>query len=151
MINERQQALTKTMSFLRSIKRAYGDEKAMDVWSEVSKIINDDELTMAVMHSLLSGGYVGQDIVLLKWTNVPHGQYQHGSKVPAIKAFRAWTGCGLKEAKDAIEAAENGQNANQKFKIAKRYWQSPEGEDLEIPYQHMMRDFEEVGIEVEIV
>jgi hypothetical protein len=32
-----------------------------------------------------------------------------GRKIQAIKEYRDWTGCGLKEAKDAIDAMDAGQ------------------------------------------
>ncbi len=33
---------------------------------------------------------------------------QHGSKIDAIKRYQQMTGCGLKEAKDAVEVLEAG-------------------------------------------
>jgi hypothetical protein len=150
MVCERQANLHKTLSWLRSVKRAYGDEKAMEVWSEVSKILDDDELTIGVLHCLMRGGYAGHDIILTKWTSLGHPTYENGTKIPAIKTLRAWTGCGLKEAKDAVEAAE-GIESHIKFKIARHHWFNTETEqEMEIPYEKMLRDFEEVGIEVEI-
>lgn len=43
-----------------------------------------------------------------KLCRMPGADHKNFDKVPCIKAFRQITGLGLKEAKDAVEAAESG-------------------------------------------
>ena len=155
-MNPKSVMLSKTMSFLRATKRAYGEEKCAEVWTEVSKLIGDDELTMSVMQSLLTGAYSGHEIMLKQWRDFPVSSATSNydsSKIPAIKTLRAWTMLGLKEAKNAVEgvAATNTMIEPKQFKIAHKYWMTADGEELEIDYDKLLNDFKSVGLDVEII
>jgi tetratricopeptide (TPR) repeat protein len=56
---------------------------------------------------------------------------KEGKKIQAIKAYREETGIGLKEAKDAVEAIENGHVVNVSYKSTQ-----DSGQDSNILYHH---------------
>jgi len=146
-INKSRVRLFKTMTFLRMISRTYGAEKSAEVWAKISKILDDDELTMGVMTTMLNGGYGSSDFTITSWiddgTITKHGA---SMKVAAIKMLRQWTLVGLKESKDAIDAAQTGQSSQFKIHIK----QDEDGNQLDIEYGQFEKDMRSVGITVEL-
>jgi ribosomal protein L7/L12 len=83
--------------FLQSINEFYGVDRAMEVWSALGPAMGDDVKGQVFM-SMLSGNTAVMRLQLSRTSNL----YNNGSgvAVPVIKAIRAATGLGLKEAKD---------------------------------------------------
>jgi len=94
---------------------------------------------MEVFKVMLTGGYAGTHIELRKWDGV--------TKVSAIKTLRIWTLCGLKEAKEAVEAA--GNNIRTSFPLVKRY--DDNKEEIELPHEQLLKEMFDVGLTVELV
>ena len=84
--------------FLQSINEFYGVDRAMEVWSALGPAMGDDVKGQVFM-SMLSGNTATLRIQLSRPT-VPYSVHTHNIAVPVIKAIRAATGLGLKEAKD---------------------------------------------------
>lgn len=82
--------------FLESLTRYYGAEKGMEVWNKLGEAMGD-EVKGAVFFSLLTGESSSR-------VRVQAGTCTQA--VAAIKAIRAATGYGLKEAKDAWDLSE---------------------------------------------
>lgn len=137
--------VVKTLSILREIKKVYGADKADLVWQEMSKTIADDDLTLEIFTILLNGGQGASDFRLVKWH--PDSTQSANGKVPAIRKLREWTRIGLKEAKDAVEAAETTQGSN--FQIARRV--DEDGEWLGIEYDRFEREMRAVGLDIEYI
>jgi ribosomal protein L7/L12 len=83
--------------FLQSINEFYGVDRAMEVWSAMGPAMGEDVKGQVFM-SMLSGNTAVMRLQLSRTSNL----YNNGSgvAVPVIKAIRAATGLGLKEAKD---------------------------------------------------
>lgn len=82
--------------FLESLTRYYGAEKGMEVWNKLGEAMGD-EVKGAVFFSLLTGESSSR-------VRVQAGTCTQA--VAAIKAIRAATGYGLKEAKDAWDLSK---------------------------------------------
>ena len=83
--------------FLESITRYYGPEKGMAVWEKMGEAFGD-EVKGAVFFSMLTG----------ESSNRVRIQADACTQaVAAIKAIRAATGYGLKEAKDAWDLSKH--------------------------------------------
>ena len=82
--------------FLESLTRYYGAEKGMEVWNKMGEAMGD-EVKGAVFFSLLTGESSSR-------VRVQAGTCTQA--VAAIKAIRAATGYGLKEAKDAWDLSK---------------------------------------------
>ena len=94
--------LRKTLALLNEINKAKGPERAMEVFQGLGDLIGCEDLKLGVFKVMLSGNYPGdQHAVIVRWNN------DGNNKVQCIKALRALTLCGLKEAKDTVEAAEH--------------------------------------------
>ena len=145
-INPSRVRLRKTMDFLRMVSNHYGAEMSHEVWTELSKILGDDELTMGVMTTLLKGDSGTAEFRLVKWHRDVGGLACEG-KVPAIKKLREWTRVGLKESKDAVEEAEHGNGTN--FKIAQRV--DDDGEWISINHDQFEREMRAVGLDIEYI
>jgi hypothetical protein len=81
--------------FLRCLTETYGAEAGMKLWENFNQGL-DPEIKGQVFFAMITGTYEGR-IVITGATGMTH------NKVPAIKAVRAATGLGLKEAKDLID------------------------------------------------
>jgi hypothetical protein len=85
--------------FLQSLNEFYGVDRAMEVWSALGPAMGDDVKGQVFM-SMLSGNTAVMRLQLSR----PSPMYSNPSPgsiaVPVIKAIRAATGLGLKEAKD---------------------------------------------------
>lgn len=147
-VNQSRTRLAKTMPFLRMLSKHYGAEKSAEVWAVVSKMLDDDELTMGVMTHMLNGGHVNREFDVKYWSD--NGTYSRasgtGGKVPAIKMLRTWTGLGLKETKGAVDAAAKHQST--RFKIRKEY--DPDGNLVDPDIDKFEKDMLNVGLIVEL-
>ena len=84
--------------FLQSLNEYYGVDRAMTVWSALGPVMGD-EVKGQVFMSMLSGNTATMRLQLSR-SVVPYTGHTHNIAVPVIKAIRAATGMGLKEAKD---------------------------------------------------
>jgi ribosomal protein L7/L12 len=92
--------------FLQSINEFYGVDRAMEVWSALGPAMGDDVKGQVFM-SMLSGNTATMRVQLTR-PAVPFSVPTHSIAVPVIKAIRAATGMGLKEAKDAWDETSYG-------------------------------------------
>ncbi|HET8688537.1 MAG TPA: ribosomal protein L7/L12 [Methanosarcina sp.] len=88
------------IEFMRSITEAYGAEEGMKLWDAIADTLEDKDIKGQIFFELLTGGSTA--IVTLRGTT-PSVQ-----AVPSIKAIRAATGLGLKEAKDIYDRVKIG-------------------------------------------
>lgn len=100
------------ISFLRSITEAYGSEKGMELWDRMCEVL-DPDVKGQVFFAMLTGSHQGRLTI--------RGRSPAYQKVPAIKAIRAATGLGLKEAKDLADQLDYGQHVTLKLYDARRY------------------------------
>jgi len=128
------------------VNKQYGADKSHEIWTTVSKILDDDELTMGVMTTLLKGGFAGREFTVKRWVDNESTTARGGQKVKAIKTLRKWTRCGLKEAKDVVEAAKIGTSAN--MELAKQF--NEHGDEVDIEYDKFEVDMISVGLTVEM-
>ena len=82
--------------FLESLTRYYGPEKGMEVWESMGSALGD-EIKGKVFFSMLTGDSSNR-------VRIQAGTCTEA--VAAIKAIRAGTGYGLKEAKDAWDLSK---------------------------------------------
>lgn len=84
--------------FLQSINEFYGVDRAMEVWSAMGPAMGDEVKGQVFMSMLLGNTAVMR--LQLSRPATPYSAPLHNIAVPVIKAIRAATGLGLKEAKD---------------------------------------------------
>jgi len=133
------EVVMKSVALLRALAKEYGAPKAMEVWEGMSDIIDDADLKMDVFKAMLSGGHVGLNIELWRWDGA--------QKVTAIKALRAATGCSLKEAADAVEAADIGQRTEMPLVIHT----DNTGQQIEPNYTGIQRELKAAGLTIEFL
>lgn len=82
------------MLFMRTITNAYGAEEGMRLWDTIASTL-DPDIKGKIFVTMLIGGYSGTLVAAID------RRYYNDNRVEGIKAIRAVTGYGLKEAKDA--------------------------------------------------
>jgi hypothetical protein len=90
------------MHFMRSITEAYGADKGMELWEQITSVL-DPEVKGQIFFALITGTY--NDRIHLKGL----GQFAQNNAVSCIKEIRNWSGLGLKEAKDMYDRLRNRQ------------------------------------------
>lgn len=93
----REEVITSGINFMRSITEAYGSEEGLKLWDAIANTM-DPDLRGQILFSMLTGDVPGRIRIIRVHPNSVH------QKVQQIKAVRAATGWGLKEAKDAVDA-----------------------------------------------
>lgn len=91
------------LHFMRSITEAYGAEKGLELWEQISSVL-DPEVKGQIFFAMITGNY--NDRIELKGI-APHGQ---NNAVACIKSIRTFTGLGLKEAKDMYDRLRPQRN-----------------------------------------
>ena len=86
------------LHFLRSITECYGAEKGMELWEQITDVL-DPEVKGQIFFAMITGEY--NDRITLK------GVMGTNNAVACIKEVRNWTGLGLKEAKDTYDRLRN--------------------------------------------
>ncbi len=86
------------INFMQSMTEYYGNERAMESWNLIAQALGDDVRTDIFM-TLLEGGS-------RKIINLSRTPEQAPNAISVIKAIRAATGLGLKEAKDLWELSD---------------------------------------------
>lgn len=88
-------------SFLRAIKNEFGDYAHKEVFDALKPILGKEWASRQVYWKLAAGF---KDMTRIRILHNSSGlQGVMNNKIPAIKCLRALTGCGLVEAKNAIE------------------------------------------------
>ena len=134
------EVVMKSVALLRALTHEYGAPKAMEVWEGMSDIIDDADLKMDVFKTMLTGGHAGLNIELMS--------FDGDQKITAIKALRAATGVGLKEAKEAVEAARDGQKTELPLVVDKDH---NTGQQIEPNYVRIQRDLKAAGLTIEFL
>lgn len=88
------------LHFMRSITEAYGAEKGMELWEQITGVL-DPEVKGQIFFAMITGTY--NDKVELK------GLKTSGTNnaVACIKEIRTWSGLGLKDSKDMYDRLRN--------------------------------------------
>lgn len=102
MITDEQEKdiISSGLHFMRSITEAYGAEEGLRLWESIADTLGPD-LKGKIFFALVTGTH--NDSIILNTVR------QHSNAVSCIKEIRAWTGLGLKEAKDTYDWVMNGK------------------------------------------
>ena len=92
--DHRDAIVTNGLHFMRSITEAYGSDKGLELWEQITSVL-DPEVKGQIFFAMITGEYNNR--ILLKGTE------EDVNPVWCIKAIRAYTKLGLKEAKDVVE------------------------------------------------
>lgn len=88
------------INFMRSITEAYGADDGMKLWDAIATTL-DPEVKGQIFFAMLTGDYNGHVTIL--------SCNQGADRIWRIKAIRAVTGLGLKEAKDLSDDLDSGK------------------------------------------
>lgn len=88
------------LHFIRAITDCYGAEKGMELWEQITSVL-DPDVKGKIFFAMLTGAY--NDQIKLKSLTLS-GQ---NNAVACIKEIRQWTGMGLKESKDVYDRLRN--------------------------------------------
>jgi len=97
--------ISDSIRFLESLGNYYGAERAMAVWQALGPAVGDDVKGQVFM-TMLSGNGSSMRLEVAR-PAMPYSGHMHTIAVPVIKAIRAATGIGLKEAKDLWDTSES--------------------------------------------
>lgn len=86
--------ITNGMHFMRAITEAYGADEGLKLWEQIASVL-DPDVKGQIFFAMITGEYNNR--ILLK------GVEEDINVVWCIKAIRAHTGLGLKEAKDLVD------------------------------------------------
>jgi hypothetical protein len=96
--------ISDSIRFLESLGNYYGADRAMEIWSALGPAVGNDVKGQVFM-TMLSGNGNSMRLELAR-PAMPYSGPMHTIAVPVIKAIRAATGIGLKEAKDLWDTTE---------------------------------------------
>ena len=96
-ITPTERSIRSTVMWLKAMQREYGTDVGMKCFDTMRTVFGED-MVGAVTFGLMDGFRGGGDTVTIR------GSANY--KIEAIKLVRTISGCGLKEAKDAVEAAD---------------------------------------------
>jgi ribosomal protein L7/L12 len=95
--NQKDEVLNSSMNLMRTITDIWGAERGMELWDSIATTLGQD-VKGAIFFAMLTGEGLG-DVILTKVNT--------NQAIETIKAIRAATGMGLKEAKDTYDAARD--------------------------------------------
>ncbi len=88
--------ITNGLHFMRSITEAYGADKGMEMWEEITSVL-DPDVKGQIFFAMITGTY--NDRVHIKGLS----NSALNNAVGCIKEIRRWSGLGLKESKDMYD------------------------------------------------
>ena len=93
----REDIIQNGINFMRCITEAYGSDEGMKLWDAIADTL-DPDIKGQILFAMLTGRYHGQ-------IRITRGDFIGGTAniIDKIKAVRAASGMGLKDAKDAID------------------------------------------------
>ena len=93
----REDIIQNGINFMRCITEAYGSDEGMKLWDAIADTL-DPDIKGQILFAMLTGRYHGQ-------IRITRGDFISGTAniIDKIKAVRAASGMGLKDAKDAID------------------------------------------------
>lgn len=97
----KEQIIQSGIGFMRSITDAYGTDEGMKLWDTIASAL-DPDIKGQIFFAMLTGEY--NNIITVASRSV------HSNKISVIKAIRAVTGLGLKEAKDLSDELDSGKS-----------------------------------------
>lgn len=102
MIPEEHEAavISNGLHFIRAITDCYGAEKGMELWEQITSVL-DPDVKGKIFFAMLTGAY--NDQIKIKGLTIS-GQ---NNGVACIKELRQWTGMGLKDSKDVYDRLRN--------------------------------------------
>jgi hypothetical protein len=92
--------ITNGLHFMRAITEAYGADKGLELWEQVTSVL-DPDVKGQIFFAMITGQY--NDRILLK--GLTH--YAVNNAVACIKEIRTWSGLGLKDSKDIYDRLRN--------------------------------------------
>lgn len=116
------------LHFLRSITEAYGADKGLELWEQITSVL-DPDVKGQIFFAMITGQY--NDRITLKGVN------GGSNAVSCIKEIRQWTQYGLKESKDIYDRLRNSGG-----------WDAPKPEHLKVKpedYAKAMSGLRSVG------
>ena len=94
----REDIIQNGINFMRCITEAYGSDEGMKLWDTIADTL-DPDIKGQILFAMLTGRYHGQ----IRITRGDFNWNTAASIIDKIKAVRAASGMGLKDAKDAID------------------------------------------------
>ena len=93
----REDIIQNGINFMRCITEAYGSDEGMKLWDAIADTL-DPDIKGQIFFAMLTGRYHGR-------IRITRGDFIGGTAniIDKIKAVRAASGMGLKDAKDAID------------------------------------------------
>ena len=88
------------LHFIRVITDCYGAEKGMELWEQITSVL-DPDVKGKIFFAMLTGAY--NDQIKIKGLNISG----ENNAVACIKELRQWTGMGLKDSKDFYDRFRN--------------------------------------------
>jgi len=98
--DHRSEIVSAGIMFVRSITNAYGSDEGIKLWDSIMTTV-DLEVKGAIFFAMISG-HTGNQITIYGIDE------NYSDRIARIKAIRAVTGLGLKEAKDISDRISNG-------------------------------------------
>lgn len=92
--------ITNGLHFMRSITEAYGSEKGMELWEQITDVL-DPEVKGQIFFAMITGTY--NDKIAIRGLDATGAH----NAVACIKAIRQYSGLGLKESKDIYDRLRN--------------------------------------------
>jgi hypothetical protein len=132
------QMLISSLDMIRALNDLYGAELANELWGKLGETLGD-EIKLKVFTLMLTGELPGGTVRICGPIDWGYTTGSGAQKVAGIKAIRAYTGMGLKEAKDAIEAAAE---TNGYYTLKSNYSVAPDAR------RQFIRDMAAAGIKV---
>ncbi len=98
------------IQFMRSITDAFGTDIGLELWDKINTVLGPD-VKAEIFFRLLKGDNTSTSIIT-------PASYNGHEKVSFIKLIRAYSGLGLKDAKDIADAVmDNNTIANKSFRV----------------------------------
>lgn len=92
-----------SVRFIRAVKVLKGNKEALQILEAIKSILGDEWAARVIFNQLSDNFSNIENFTIVGFDS------SHGKKINAIKELRSISFIGLKEAKDAIEGAEQGK------------------------------------------